>query len=114
MSAGAYGFTMSSNYNSRPRAAEVMVKGREYSVVRARETYEDLVRGEEAGGAAPAGKARKKAPRKAARKTARRSAGKAGAKTKGLATRVAEKVGGKLGTTVGTAKKKRSRGKAKA
>ena len=46
MSAGAYGFAMSSNYNSRPRVAEVMVKGDEYWVVRERETYEDLVRGE--------------------------------------------------------------------
>ncbi len=46
MSTGAYGFTMSSNYNSRPRAAEVMVDGDEYSVVRERETYRDLVRGE--------------------------------------------------------------------
>ncbi len=46
MSAGAYGFTMASNYNSRPRAAEVMVKGEEFWVVRERETYEDLVRGE--------------------------------------------------------------------
>jgi len=46
MSAGAYGFSMSSNYNSRPRAAEVLVKGNEYYIVRERETYEDLVRGE--------------------------------------------------------------------
>ncbi|MFC1580956.1 diaminopimelate decarboxylase [Thermodesulfobacteriota bacterium] len=46
MSAGAYGFSMSSTYNSRPRVAEVMVKGDEYSIIRARETYEDLVRGE--------------------------------------------------------------------
>ncbi len=46
MSAGAYGFSMSSNYNSRPRAAEVMVKGNDYYIVRERETYEDLVRGE--------------------------------------------------------------------
>ncbi|MBZ0155056.1 MAG: diaminopimelate decarboxylase [Alphaproteobacteria bacterium] len=46
MSAGAYGFTMASNYNSRPRVAEVMVKGKEYSLVRKRETYSDLVRGE--------------------------------------------------------------------
>jgi len=46
MSAGAYGFTMSSNYNSRPRAAEVLVKGDRYFVVRERETYEDLIRGE--------------------------------------------------------------------
>ncbi|HOI14964.1 MAG TPA: diaminopimelate decarboxylase [Geobacteraceae bacterium] len=46
MSAGAYGFAMSSNYNSRPRAAEVMVKGDAYQVVREREKVEDLVRGE--------------------------------------------------------------------
>jgi len=46
MSAGAYGFTMSSNYNSRPRAAEVLVRGDRYRVVRTRETYEDLIRGE--------------------------------------------------------------------
>ena len=46
MSAGAYGFTMSSNYNSRPRVAEVMVKDDQYWVVKERETYEDLVRGE--------------------------------------------------------------------
>ncbi|RLB40342.1 MAG: diaminopimelate decarboxylase [Deltaproteobacteria bacterium] len=46
MSAGAYGFTMSSNYNSRPRVAEVMVRGDEYYVIRERETYEDLIRGE--------------------------------------------------------------------
>ncbi len=43
MSAGAYGFSMSSNYNSRPRAAEVLVRGRDYYVVRTRETYEDLL-----------------------------------------------------------------------
>ncbi len=47
MSAGAYGFTMSSNYNSRPRAAEVMVEGDRYFVIRRRETWEDLVRMEE-------------------------------------------------------------------
>ena len=47
MSAGAYGFSMASNYNSRPRAAEVLVKGREWAVVRRREELEDLVRGEE-------------------------------------------------------------------
>ncbi len=46
MSAGAYGFTMSSNYNSRRRAAEVLVKGDKYYVVRDRETWDDLVRGE--------------------------------------------------------------------
>lgn len=46
LSAGAYGFPMASQYNSRPRAAEVMVKGDRYQVIRDRETYEDLVRGE--------------------------------------------------------------------
>ena len=46
MSAGAYGFTMSSNYNTRPRVAEVMVKGAEFAVVRKREELEDLIRGE--------------------------------------------------------------------
>ncbi len=48
MSAGAYGFTMSSNYNSRPRAPEVMVHGGDYFLVKRREDFEDLVRGEEA------------------------------------------------------------------
>lgn len=46
MSAGAYGFTMSSNYCSRPRVAEVMVKNGDFFVVRARETHSDLIRGE--------------------------------------------------------------------
>jgi diaminopimelate decarboxylase len=46
MSSGAYGFTMASNYNTRPRAAEVLVGGGGYSIVRRRETYEDLVAGE--------------------------------------------------------------------
>jgi diaminopimelate decarboxylase len=46
MGAGAYGFSMSSNYNSRPRVAEVLVRGNDYYVVRERETYNDLVRGE--------------------------------------------------------------------
>jgi len=46
MSAGAYGHTMSSNYNARPRAPEVMVRGNEFHVVRERETYADLIRGE--------------------------------------------------------------------
>jgi diaminopimelate decarboxylase len=45
-SAGAYGFVMSSNYNSRPRAAEVMVDGRRHFLVRDRETFSDLIRGE--------------------------------------------------------------------
>lgn len=44
MSAGAYGFTMSSNYNSRPRVSEVAVNGKHFAVARARETYEDLIR----------------------------------------------------------------------
>lgn len=46
MGAGAYGFTMSSNYNSRPRAAEVMVIRGKFHIVRERERYEDLLRGE--------------------------------------------------------------------
>ncbi len=44
--AGAYGFAMSSNYNTRPRAAEVMVDGTQVHLVRARETLDDLLRGE--------------------------------------------------------------------
>ena len=44
--AGAYGFTLASNYNSRPRAAEVLVDSESYQIVRKRESYEDLVRGE--------------------------------------------------------------------
>jgi len=44
--AGAYGFTMASNYNSRPRAAEVLVDGDRALLARERETYADLVRGE--------------------------------------------------------------------
>ena len=43
MSAGAYGMAMSSNYNSRPRAAEVMVQGNSVTLAAARETYEDLI-----------------------------------------------------------------------
>ncbi|MBU1275568.1 MAG: diaminopimelate decarboxylase [Proteobacteria bacterium] len=46
MSAGAYGFSMASTYNSRPRVAEVMVSGGRWSVVRRRETVEELMRGE--------------------------------------------------------------------
>jgi len=46
--AGAYGFAQSSNYNARRRAAEVLVDGGEFRVVRQRETYDDLVRGEQA------------------------------------------------------------------
>ena len=44
--AGAYGFVLSSNYNSRLRAPETLVDGANWRVVRRRETYEDLVRGE--------------------------------------------------------------------
>ena len=40
---GAYGYVMASNYNSRPRGAEVLVDGDRYGVTTARETYEDLV-----------------------------------------------------------------------
>lgn len=46
MSSGAYGFTMSSNYNSRTRAAEIMVNGDQVHVVRARETFASLTHGE--------------------------------------------------------------------
>jgi len=46
MSSGAYGFTMSSNYNSRPRVAEVMVEGEQSYLIRKREEYEDLTHGE--------------------------------------------------------------------
>jgi diaminopimelate decarboxylase len=45
-SAGAYGMAMSSNYNGRPRAAEVLVDGAKHRLIRRRETYEDLVRPE--------------------------------------------------------------------
>jgi diaminopimelate decarboxylase len=45
-SSGAYGFTMSSNYNSRPRVAEVIVDGDQFHLVRQRESLEDLYRGE--------------------------------------------------------------------
>ena len=44
--AGAYGFVQASNYNSRPRSAEVMVENSSWRTVRTRETYEDLIRGE--------------------------------------------------------------------
>ena len=46
MSAGAYGYVMSSNYNVRCRVPEVMVKGGRYAIVKERETFEDLMRGE--------------------------------------------------------------------
>ena len=46
MSAGAYGFSMSSNYNSRPRAAEVLVDKNRFKIIKQRETYNDLIRNE--------------------------------------------------------------------
>lgn len=46
MSAGAYGFTMSSNYNSHPKAPEILVDGENFYVVRKRESFEDLIQGE--------------------------------------------------------------------
>ncbi len=46
MSAGAYGFSMSTNYNSRPRVAEVIVRDDQMFIIRQREDYEDLIRGE--------------------------------------------------------------------
>jgi len=47
MSAGAYGFTMASNYNSHPKPPEILVDGDRYYVIRARESLDDLIRGEE-------------------------------------------------------------------
>ena len=47
MSAGAYGFSMSTNYNSRLRVAEVLARDDQMFVIRQRENYEDLIRGEE-------------------------------------------------------------------
>jgi len=44
--AGAYGFVASSNYNARPRPPEILVEGGRYRVIRQRETYDDLIRGE--------------------------------------------------------------------
>ncbi len=46
MSAGAYGFVMASNYNSRPRAAEVLINGAEVHVIRDRDSFEDIIRNE--------------------------------------------------------------------
>jgi diaminopimelate decarboxylase len=47
MNAGAYGFPLSSNYNSRPRVAEVLIDEDRITIIRQRETFEDLTRGEE-------------------------------------------------------------------
>ena len=46
LSAGAYGFTMASNYNSRPRVAEVMVAGDQFELIRQRENMEQLIQGD--------------------------------------------------------------------
>jgi diaminopimelate decarboxylase len=46
MSAGAYGFAMASNYNSRRRPAEILVKGSSVKVIRKREDYKDFIRNE--------------------------------------------------------------------
>jgi diaminopimelate decarboxylase len=46
MSAGAYGFVMASNYNSRPLPAEALVSGEKFALIRERQTFDDLVRGE--------------------------------------------------------------------
>ena len=46
MSAGAYGFTMASNYNSHPKPPEILVDGERYYVIRKRETFDDLIQGE--------------------------------------------------------------------
>jgi diaminopimelate decarboxylase len=46
MSAGAYGFSMASNYNSRPRVAEVLVAKDRFYIIREREDYDDLIKGE--------------------------------------------------------------------
>jgi diaminopimelate decarboxylase len=46
LDAGAYGMSLSSNYNSRGRAAEVLVDGRKVRLIRRRETFEDLIQGE--------------------------------------------------------------------
>ncbi len=46
MSAGAYGFSMSSNYNARPKVCEVLARGDRFHLIRERESYDDLIRGE--------------------------------------------------------------------
>ncbi len=46
MSAGAYGAVMASNYNSRPRVPEILVDGADAHVIRERDTFEDIIRGE--------------------------------------------------------------------
>lgn len=53
MAAGAYGFSMSSQYNTRPRAAEVLIDGKKAHLIRRRETFADLTRGESLPGGRP-------------------------------------------------------------
>ena len=50
LSAGAYGFVMASNYNSRPLPAEILVDGSQSHVVRTRQSYDDLITGEKIPG----------------------------------------------------------------
>ncbi len=45
--AGAYGFAMASNYNTRCRPAEILVDGNQYHIIKKRETYEEIFRGEQ-------------------------------------------------------------------
>ena len=59
-SAGAYGMSMSSTYNARPRPAEVLVSGKRYRLIRKHETYADLIRGEQDRPRIPAARGRKK------------------------------------------------------
>jgi diaminopimelate decarboxylase len=48
--AGSYGFVMASNYNSKPLAAEVLIRSGKPHLIRARQTFEDLIRGEKIPG----------------------------------------------------------------
>jgi diaminopimelate decarboxylase len=50
LTAGAYGFSMSSQYNSRPRVPEILISGNRFDVIRERETIKDLLRGEKIPG----------------------------------------------------------------
>lgn len=83
MSAGAYGFVMASQYNARPRPPEVLVDGRRFAVARRRETFADLVRGEERR---PAFRGLPATPRAAAPKATAKAATKATAKPATKAT----------------------------
>ncbi|CAB4243032.1 Diaminopimelate decarboxylase [Methylacidimicrobium sp. AP8] len=62
-SAGAYGFSMASQYNSRPRPAEVLVEGAKHRLIRRRESYEDLVRGEPGAEEEPGGPQGERTPK---------------------------------------------------